>query len=85
MPKAVDTCKYVQRGVVNTYMMYIYIYTHIGHSWMGSLQQSLADQRSARLYELCAVLYHAYTCCSSCVRAGHEGMFSHQHRQCHQS
>ena len=36
-------------------------------------------------YELCAVLYHAYTCCRSCVRAGHEGMFSHQHRQCHQS
>lgn len=28
MPKAVDTCKYVQRGVVNTYMMYIYIYTY---------------------------------------------------------
>lgn len=52
---------------------------------MGSLQQSLADQRSARLYELCAVLYHSYTCCRSCVRAGHEGMLSHQHRQCHQS
>lgn len=35
MPKAVDTCKYVQRGVVNTYMMYIYIYIHISgtHGW----------------------------------------------------
>lgn len=33
MPKAVDTCKYVQRGVVNTYMMYIYIHISGTHGW----------------------------------------------------
>lgn len=37
MPKAVDTCKCAQHGVVNTYMMYTYIYIYTYRALMDGI------------------------------------------------